>query len=68
MRQPVPAPPQTVPEANKATSGSNGDEDSLWAQYQAAIQNAVTDNWLRPDSPSRGCVVCCASCRFPVAT
>ena len=54
MRQPVPAPPQSVPEANKATSGSNGDEDSLWAQYQAAIQNAVTDNWLRPDSAQPG--------------
>ena len=49
-----PAPPQPVPEADQAKSGTNGNDDSLQAQYFAAIQNAVTENWLRPDSAQPG--------------
>lgn len=49
-----PAPAQPVPEAEQAKSGTNGNDDSLQAQYFAAIQNAVTDNWLRPDSAQPG--------------
>ncbi len=49
-----PAPAQPVPEAEQAKSGTNGNDDSLQAQYFAAIQNAVTENWLRPDSAQPG--------------
>ena len=49
-----PAPAQAVPEAEQAKSGTNGNDDSLQAQYFAAIQNAVTENWLRPDSAVPG--------------
>lgn len=49
-----PAPAQTVPEAEQAKSGSNGADNSLAAQYQAAIQNAVLNNWLRPDTAVQG--------------
>ena len=45
---------QPVPEADEAKTGTNGQDDSLWAQYQAAITNAVTTNWLRPDSTQPG--------------
>lgn len=50
----TPTPAQPVPEAEQARSGTNGADDSLQAQYQAAIQNAVTQNWLRPDSAAPG--------------
>lgn len=49
-----PAPLQPVPEADQAKSGTNGNDDSLQALYFAAIQNAVTENWLRPDSAQPG--------------
>ncbi|MBS0570024.1 MAG: cell envelope integrity protein TolA [Proteobacteria bacterium] len=49
-----PAPAQPVPAAEQAKSGTNGNDDSLQAQYFAAIQNAVTNNWLRPDSAQPG--------------
>ncbi|MGH8090912.1 MAG: cell envelope integrity protein TolA [Rudaea sp.] len=49
-----PAPAQPLPEAEQAKSGTNGNDDSLQAQYFAAIQNAVTENWLRPDSAQPG--------------
>ncbi|SFR89065.1 colicin import membrane protein [Dyella sp. OK004] len=46
-----------LPNAEQRQTGTNG-PDSLLAQYQAAIQNAVTQNWLRPDNmPSTPCVV-----------
>lgn len=48
------APAQPLPEAEQAKSGTNGNDDSLQAQYEAAIQNAVTENWLRPDSTQTG--------------
>ncbi|TBR37060.1 MULTISPECIES: cell envelope integrity protein TolA [Dyella] len=48
---------ENLPYAEQRQSGTNG-EDSLLAQYQAAIQNAVTQNWLRPDNmPNIPCVV-----------
>lgn len=49
-----PAPAQPVPEAEQAKSGTNGNDDSLQTQYEAAIGNAVRENWLRPDSAQPG--------------
>ncbi len=43
-----------MPEAGTALSGNEGKDDSLQAQYFAAIQNAITNNWLRPDSTQAG--------------
>jgi len=48
-----PAPPE-LPPADQARSGMAGQDDSLAAQYYAAIQNAVTQNWLRPDNTPPG--------------
>lgn len=53
-KQKQPAPAQPVPQAQQARTGDNGPDNSLAAQYMAAIQNAVTDNWLRPDSAQPG--------------
>jgi len=57
--KPVKTPSQPVPEAPTALSGNEGKDDSLQAQYFAAIQNAITNNWLRPDSTQAGlrCVI-----------
>lgn len=52
--KPVKAVNQPVPPAEKAVTGNEGHDDSLQAQYYAAIQNAVTNNWLRPDSAQGG--------------
>ena len=52
--KPVKAINQPVPTAEKAVTGNEGHDDSLQAQYYAAIQNAVTNNWLRPDSTPGG--------------
>ena len=47
-----------LPAADQRQTGTNGKDDSLLAKYQAAIQNAVTQNWLRPDNmPALPCVV-----------
>ena len=47
-----------LPRADQRQTGQNGPDNSLLAQYQAAIQNAVTQNWLRPDNmPNAPCVV-----------
>lgn len=54
LQQSKPAPAQSVPEAEQAKTGTNGHDDSLQAQYFAAIQNAVTNNWLRPDNTQSG--------------
>jgi len=43
-----------VPAGDKAVSGAEGKDDSLQAQYFAAIQTAITDNWLRPDAAQAG--------------
>ena len=48
-----PTPPE-IPAAEQARSGMAGQDDSLSAQYYAAIQNAVTQNWLRPDNVPPG--------------
>ncbi len=45
---------QELLEAEEAKTGGEGKDDSLLAQYIAAIQNAVTNNWLRPDSAPAG--------------
>ncbi len=56
LQRPKPLHPtaQPVPEAEQAKTGTNGQDDSLQAQYYAAIQNAVTNNWLRPDNTLAG--------------
>lgn len=54
LQKSKPAPAQAVPEADQARTGNNGKDDSLQAQYVAAIQNAITNNWLRPDTTQPG--------------
>jgi len=55
QKKPVkPVTQQDVPEAEQARTGMAGKDDSLQAQYFAAIQNAVTNNWLRPDNTPAG--------------
>lgn len=54
QKQAKPIPAQPVPESDQAKTGTNGQDDSLQAQYYAAIQNAVTNNWLRPDNTQAG--------------
>ncbi|HXS73999.1 MAG TPA: cell envelope integrity protein TolA [Rhodanobacteraceae bacterium] len=44
----------TVPPAKQAMSGQNGKDNNA---YIAALQNAITQNWLRPDNIPDG-VVC----------
>jgi colicin import membrane protein len=47
-----------LPEAAQRQSGTNGPDMGLLGQYLAAVQNAVTQNWLRPDNmPNVPCVV-----------
>jgi len=49
---------ENVPVAAQRQTGQNGPDAGLLAQYLAAIQNAVTQNWLRPDNmPNTPCVV-----------
>lgn len=46
-----------LPPAPETRTGNNG-KDSKEAAYIAAIQNAVTQNWLRPDNIGNGaCIV-----------
>lgn len=49
------APPREegVKQADKAQSGNNGSDDDA---YKAAVQNAVTQAWLRPDNIPAGSV------------
>ena len=54
QKKPVKPVAQDVPEAEQARTGMAGKDDSLQAQYFAAIQNAVTNNWLRPDNTPAG--------------
>ena len=58
QKQPPPKPVKTVaanvPAADTPRTGNNGPDNSLAAQYYAAIQNAVTNNWLRPDTTQPG--------------
>jgi colicin import membrane protein len=47
-----------VPAADQRQTGNNGADTGLLGKYQAALQNAVTTNWLRPDNmPDVSCVV-----------
>ena len=47
-----------LPAAAQRQTGNNSDNTSLRDQYLAAIQNAVTPNWLRPDNmPNVPCKV-----------
>ncbi|HXP02430.1 MAG TPA: cell envelope integrity protein TolA [Luteibacter sp.] len=47
-----------LPNAAQRQTGQNGKDDSKKAAYIAAIQNAVTPNWLRPDNmPDAACMV-----------
>lgn len=47
-----------LPKAAQRQSGTNGPDTGLLGQYLAAVQNAVTQNWLRPDNmPNVPCVV-----------
>jgi colicin import membrane protein len=47
-----------VPAADQLQSGTNGPDSGLMGQYLAAVRNAVTQNWLRPDNmPNVSCVV-----------
>lgn len=47
-----------LPPADQRQTGTNGPDTGLLGQYLAAIQNAVTQNWTRPDNmPNTPCVV-----------
>ncbi|GAB3026258.1 hypothetical protein GCM10027285_05350 [Oleiagrimonas citrea] len=46
--------PANTPQADQAQSGTAGQDSGLLGQYQAAIQNAVTQAWLRPDNIPAG--------------
>ncbi|GLQ47174.1 hypothetical protein GCM10007862_22250 [Dyella lipolytica] len=47
-----------LPNAAQRQSGNNAANSSLLSQYLAAIQNAVTQSWTRPDNmPNLPCVV-----------
>jgi len=48
-----PAPPD-LPDSDQPRTGMAGNDTSLAAEYYAAIQNAVTQNWLRPDNSPPG--------------
>lgn len=52
--KPVKPTPQEVPAADQARTGMAGQDSGLMAEYIAAIQNAVTQNWLRPDTTAPG--------------
>lgn len=55
QKKPVkPVTQQDLPEADQARTGMAGHDDSLQAQYFAAIQNAVTNNWQRPETTQPG--------------
>lgn len=47
-----------LPNAAQRQTGNNSPNSDLMSQYAAAIQNAVTQNWTRPDNmPSVPCTV-----------
>ena len=47
-----------VPKTSQLQTGNNSPDSDLESEYLAAIQNAVTPNWLRPDNmPSVPCDV-----------
>jgi colicin import membrane protein len=47
-----------LPNADQVQTGNNSANSDLSSEYAAAIQNAVTPNWLRPDNiPAASCKV-----------
>jgi len=47
-----------LPTADQRQTGNNSQNSDLSSEYKAAIQNAVTPNWLRPDNiPNASCLV-----------
>jgi colicin import membrane protein len=47
-----------LPPADQRQTGNNSANSDLSSEYAAAIQNAVTPNWLRPDNiPAASCEV-----------
>ena len=47
-----------LPNASQLQTGNNSPDSDLSSEYAAAIQNAVTPNWLRPDNmPEAPCDV-----------
>jgi colicin import membrane protein len=54
QKKTAPEVPPNVPEATERKTGAAGTDTSLAAEYFAAIQNAVTQNWLRPDNTQPG--------------
>lgn len=60
LDRPQPARPDTPAAAQPAVqAGSEGEDDSLRARYAFEMQQAVTGNWLRPDTalPGLRCTV-----------
>jgi colicin import membrane protein len=48
---------ENLPNADQRQTGNNSNS-TLLSQYLAAVQNAVTQNWIRPDNmPNAPCVV-----------
>lgn len=43
-----------LPASDQLQSGNNGADSGLRGKYMAAIQNAVTQNWIRPDTVQNG--------------
>jgi len=50
LKQPAAAVADNLPAATKAVTGMGGQKQSLLAQYQAALVQAIQQNWLRPDN------------------
>ncbi len=48
-----------VPKADQLQTGQNGPDNTLRAQYLAAIQNALKQNWVGPDNipPNQSCLL-----------
>lgn len=49
-----PPQPQAEHEAPQAQTGAGGQDNDLAARYAAAIQAAVSNNWIRPDTAEAG--------------
>lgn len=52
----APSTDTTVPEAAQARTGMAGQDNTLAAQYSAALISVITQNWLRPDNIPKGAV------------
>lgn len=56
-QRPAPAPPAASTQPPSDRLGNGGTDDSLAGRYQLAIKEAVTRNWLRPDTARPG-IIC----------